>query len=247
MNETLRLSPEGANLIKAFESCLRPVGNGRFAAYLDPIGVPTIGWGHTNHHGRQFKIGDLWTQKECDDEFAKDMSRFERAVRTQVTVPLKQHQFDALVSFAFNCGEGNLARSTLLRKVNAKDFAGAAKEFARWNKAGGRVLNGLTRRRASESLLFQGIPDTDYDGRPDKVKPPVPGTGPLVAPAHRPDAPKSVAPAATGTTAGVVVAAGGAAAAAHAGGAPLWLVVAIAAAILGLALGLYLWWKGRKP
>lgn len=173
-NENRRLSQAGANLIKAFESCLRPVGGNRFQAYRDPIGVLTIGWGHTNDNGRQFNANTIWTRAECDSEFLKDMDIFEKAVRRRVKVVLTQSQYDALVSFTFNCGEGNLAKSTLLRKVNAKDWDGAAREFAKWNKAGGHTLNGLTRRRASEALLFQGIPDADYDGRPDKVRPPHP-------------------------------------------------------------------------
>ena len=69
---------------------------------------------------------------------------------------LLTHQYDALVSFCYNCGEGNLAKSTLLKKVNAADHVGAAKEFHKWNKGGGKVLAGLTRRRASESLLLSG-------------------------------------------------------------------------------------------
>jgi hypothetical protein len=73
-----------------------------------------------------------------------------------VKVELAQCQFDALVSFAYNCGIGNLKASTLLRKVNRRDFAGAAREFGKWNKAGGRVLPGLTRRRAAEATLFAG-------------------------------------------------------------------------------------------
>lgn len=172
MNESLRLSTAGQNLIKAFESCLRPIGGGKITAYMDPVGVPTIGWGHTNHHGRKFKMGDVWTQAECDDEFRSDMIRFEKAVKELVKVPLKQWQFDALVSFSFNVGEGALGTSTLLRKINAGNFEGAALEFQKWNRGGGRVLPGLTRRRASESLLFQHIPDANYDGRPDKVRPP---------------------------------------------------------------------------
>lgn len=180
MNDSLRLSKAGQNLIKAFESCLRPVGGGRFAAYLDPVAVPTIGWGHTNHHGRKFKMGDIWTQAECDDEFRSDMIRFEKAVKALVTVPLKQWQFDALVSFSFNVGEGALGKSTLLKRVNAKNFDAAALEFHKWNRAGGQVLNGLTRRRASESLLFQNIPDANYDGRPDKVRAPTPEEAPDV-------------------------------------------------------------------
>ena len=172
MNENLRLSTAGQNLIKAFESCLRPIGGGRITAYIDPVGVPTIGWGHTNHHGRKFKMGDVWTQAECDEEFRSDMIRFEKAVKGLVTVQIKQWQFDALVSFSFNVGEGALGKSTLLRKVNVGDFNGAAFEFQKWNKGGGRVLSGLVRRRASESLLFQHIPDANYDGKPDKVRPP---------------------------------------------------------------------------
>src|SRR5690606_6833672 len=86
-----------------------------------------------------------------------------------VKVPLKQHQFDALVSFAYNAGIGNLRSSTLLRKLNARDFAGAALEFHRWNRSNGKVLPGLVRRRAAEALLFQGIADLDFDGNPDRM------------------------------------------------------------------------------
>ncbi len=163
----LRLSQKGAALVKAFESCLQPVGGGKFRAYSDPVHVLTIGWGHTNHNGRQFDASAVWTQDDCDTEFMADMAIFEKAVTRNVTVQLNQDQFDALVSFTFNLGEGNLKQSTLLKMVNAKDFAGAAAEFPRWNKAGGQVLRGLVRRRASEALLFQSIPDSNYDGVPD--------------------------------------------------------------------------------
>jgi lysozyme len=161
-----KLSDKGAALVKAFESCLRRVPGG-FKAYLDPIGVLTIGWGHTNDNGREFDSSAVWTQAECDSEFLSDMAIFERAVNGLVRVPINQDQFDALVSFAFNVGAGNLEMSTLLKKVNVRDFAGAAQEFQRWNKADGRVLPGLTRRRACEALLFQSIPDKNYDGIPD--------------------------------------------------------------------------------
>lgn len=173
MNESLSLSQAGANLVKAFEGCLQPIGGGIYRAYVCPAGVLTIGWGHTNHHGRKFDSASRWTKAECDAEFLSDMKRFEAAVRRLVKVPLKQHQFDALVSFAYNCGEGNLQRSTLLRKVNAGDFNGAIGEFEKWNKGGGRVLAGLVRRRRSEALLFCNVPDLNYDGRPDtKISPP---------------------------------------------------------------------------
>lgn len=160
------LGAKGSALVKAFESCMKAVPNG-FQAYIDPVGVLTIGWGHTNDNGRKFDSSAIWTQAECDTEFLNDMAIFEKAVNNLVTVPINQDQFDALVSFTFNLGAGNLRQSTLLKKLNAADFAGAAQEFQRWNKAGGKVLPGLTRRRACEALLFQSIPDKNYDGIPD--------------------------------------------------------------------------------
>jgi lysozyme len=86
-------------------------------------------------------------------------------------VDLQPYQFDALVSFTYNVGSGNLNKSTLLKKVNARDFEGAANEFHKWNKANGQVMNGLTRRRNSEALMFENIPDMDYDGKADKPLP----------------------------------------------------------------------------
>ena len=97
------------------------------------------------------------------------MQGFAAQVAALLKVPTKQHQFDALVSFAYNCGIGNLRSSTLLRKLNAGDFPGAALEFHRWNRANGRVLAGLVRRRAAEALLFHGIADLDFDGNPDPM------------------------------------------------------------------------------
>lgn len=169
MNSHLKLTPAGANLIKHFEGCLQKKGD-RYASYVCPAGVTTIGWGSTGPpHGRH-KIDKytLWSQAQCDTAFLTDMEEFEKDVRRLVKVQLEPWQFDALVSFTYNVGAGNLSKSTLLKKVNAKDFAGAAKEFIRWNKANGKVLAGLTRRRASESLLFQNITDENYDGKADK-------------------------------------------------------------------------------
>jgi lysozyme len=173
MNEDRILTSAGANLIKHFESCLQKRGE-HFHAYKCPAGVLTIGWGHTNHHGRQFDSAARWNQAECDMEFEHDMEGFEAAVQRLVTVELEPWQFDALVSFTYNCGEGNLRKSTLLKKVNAGDFEGAALEFHKWNKGGGKVLAGLVRRRASEALLFQNIKDENYDGKPDKLITPIP-------------------------------------------------------------------------
>jgi lysozyme len=160
------LAEKGIALIKAFESCMMAVPGG-FKAYFDPVHVLTIGWGHTNDNGRQFDTSAIWTQAECDAEFKNDMGIFVAAVNNLVKVPLNQDQFDALVSFTFNLGADSLKNSTLLKKLNAGDLAGAAQEFQRWNKAKGRVLPGLTRRRACEALLFQSIPDRNFDGVPD--------------------------------------------------------------------------------
>jgi len=165
MNEDRTLTDAGANLIKHFESC-------HCKAYKCPAGVLTIGWGHTNAQGEQFKAGETWEQYECDAAFWDDMIAYERAVRKAVTIRLEPWHFDALVSFTYNVGEGNLRKSTLLKKVNAGDFKGAAAEFQKWNKSGGKVMAGLTRRRASEALLFQNIRDKDYDGKADPTKVP---------------------------------------------------------------------------
>lgn len=173
MNENLHLSQAGAKLIQHFEGCLEKKGE-HYHAYKCPAGVLTIGWGHTNHHGQKFDASSRWTMDDCNEAFMEDMEGFERAVHKAVTVPLEQWQFDALVSFTYNCGEGNLKKSTLLKKVNAKDFDGAADEFHKWNKANGKTLKGLTRRRAAESLLFQNITDENYDGLADPLPPPEP-------------------------------------------------------------------------
>lgn len=162
------LSADGAALIKSFESCAEKDGT-VFKPYVCPGGVLTIGWGHTNDHGRAFDKTARWTQKNCDDAFDEDMAFFEEQVTSMVKVPLKQHQFDALVSFAYNCGVGNLRGSTLRRKLNDRDYEGAALEFHRWNRSKGKVLPGLVRRRAAEALLFQGIADLDFDGNPDPM------------------------------------------------------------------------------
>ena len=177
MNEDRTLTRAGANLIKHFESCLKKDG-AHFRAYRCPANVLTIGWGHTGHHGRRFDESSRWSQAECNEVFLEDMQGFERAVRRLVKVKLEPWQFDALVSFTYNCGEGALQKSTLLKKVNAGDFRGAALEFHKWNKGGGKVLAGLVRRRASEALLFQNIADANYDGKPDKVITPIPESMP---------------------------------------------------------------------
>jgi len=171
----MKISERGLKLIKEFEGCLKPIGNGRFTTYYCPANVLTIGWGHTNDGGRPFKKGDVWTQAECDQALKDDMTRYEAAVLRRVKVPLTQNQFDALVSFTYNCGEGNLAKSTLLKKVNARDFEGAYRQFAAWNKGGGQVLKGLVRRRSAEALLFR----SPYNLPPMQEQKPLPPRDPM--------------------------------------------------------------------
>lgn len=151
-----KTSPVGLAIIKAFENCLEPVKGrpGYFKPYFDPVGVLTIGWGHTNDHSPRFLSSAVWSQQQCDDVLASDLAIFEKHVAQKAEVPLTQNEFDALVSWAFNTG--GPATATLWKKLNAGDKAAVPAELARWNKAGGKVLNGLTRRRKSEGELFAG-------------------------------------------------------------------------------------------
>ena len=130
-------------IIKEFEGC-------KLKAYLCPAGVWTIGYGHTDG----VKEGDEITQQEADRLLASDVDLFTAGVQRLVTSDINRNQLGALTSFAFNVGLGNLRHSTLLRLVNKGDFVGAANQFSRWNKAGGKVLAGLTRRREAERKLF---------------------------------------------------------------------------------------------
>lgn len=119
------------------------------------LGTLTIGYGHT---GPDVKIGQIISLNEADRLLLKDLSRFEAAVRRLVRVPLQQWQYDALVSFAFNCGEGNLTSSTLLKKVNAVAPQHEIQtQFRRWTRSKGKVLNGLVRRREDEAQMWAGV------------------------------------------------------------------------------------------
>lgn len=125
--------------------------------YRDPVGIWTVCYGHTDAAGEP-KYADTKNKRFSEDEgliiLAHDLQQYERAVDKAVTVTLNANQRGALVSFTYNLGPGNLNKSTLLRKLNDGDYKGAAQEFARWNRAGGKVLNGLSRRRAAERMLF---------------------------------------------------------------------------------------------
>lgn len=120
--------------------------------------MPTIGYGSTRHtDGRRVKITDHpITQAKAEAMLRCDVVRTETAVDNFVTAPLKQNQFDALVSLAYNIGLEAFKDSTLLKKLNARDYAGAADEFLRWNKAKGKVVAGLANRRERERAMFMG-------------------------------------------------------------------------------------------
>lgn len=139
---------KGLDLIKQFEGL-------RLKAYDDGVGVWTIGYGTIRYpNGVKVKRGDTCTKEQAEQYLKTDLDSFENVINTKVKVPLTQNQFDALACFVYNVGATNFSNSTLLRKLNAKDYSGAADQLLRWNKAGGKVMNGLTRRREAERKLF---------------------------------------------------------------------------------------------
>ncbi|KTH89462.1 muraminidase [Enterobacter cloacae subsp. cloacae] len=144
----MQTSEKGIALIKQFEGC-------KLTAYQDSVGVLTIGYGWTQPvDGKPIRAGMTIKQETAERLLKTGLVSYESDVSRLVKVSLTQGQFDALVSFTYNLGARSLSTSTLLRKLNAGDYAGAADEFLRWNKAGGKVLNGLTRRREAERALF---------------------------------------------------------------------------------------------
>lgn len=155
-----RIGPDGVALIKRFEGCARLRRDGMVEAYPDPgTGAEpwTIGWGATGaglEPGSRIGPGTVWTQKQCDARLDDDLKRYAREVAAAIgDAPTSQGQFDAMVSFHYNTGA--IARATLTRRHIAGDHEGAAQEFKRWNKAGGRVLKGLVRRRSAEEQLYR--------------------------------------------------------------------------------------------
>jgi lysozyme len=152
----VKINDAGLALIKAHEGL-------RLKAYQDVVGVWTIGWGHTG----DVKSGQVITQHQAEAILDVDLDRFERAVEELTKpIPLTPNEFSALVSLVFNIGigsndpklPGGFTRSTLRRKILARDLKGAAAEFPKWNHAGGRVLAELTKRRAEERALFERAP-----------------------------------------------------------------------------------------
>lgn len=150
----LTTSRKGIDLIHSFEGL-------RLDAYPDPGtgGAPwTIGWGATTDlQGKPIKPGTKWTREQADERFAVHLAKFEADVNRILNgASTTQGQFDSLVSFAYNCGTGNLEGSTLMRLHKAGKFEEAAAQFGRWSRAAGKVLPGLVRRRAAEAKLYRG-------------------------------------------------------------------------------------------
>ncbi len=137
------------NLIKEFEGFMAH-------AYLDSVRVPTIGYGTTAKAGVGIvpALGMVITEAEAEAYLRAAVDKFAADIVRRLTHPATPNQFGAMVSLAYNIGPGNFAKSSVLRRFNAGDIAGAAKAFSLWNRAGGKVLAGLTRRRAAEAALF---------------------------------------------------------------------------------------------
>lgn len=177
----MHTSDSGKDLIKQFEAL-------RLRAYLDAVGVWTIGWGHT----RGVKKDDVITREIAQQLFEEDLLEVEAAIQKHVTTTISQQQFDALASFVFNFGETKFATSTLLRKINARDFEGAALEFRKWVYGTDPVtkekvkLNGLIRRRSAEEVMFRA--GTDAGGLQQTAAGAVDAGG-KIPPAEQPPAP----------------------------------------------------------
>ena len=141
----MKISSNGIELIKIFEGL-------ELEAYKCAAGVWTIGYGHIKgvHEGMNI------TEDTANKMLMEELVEYENYIDQAVTVPLAQCQYDAMVSWVYNLGNGNLTSSTLLKVLNSGDYDGVPAQMMRWNKAGGKVLEGLTRRRQAEADLFNG-------------------------------------------------------------------------------------------
>ena len=148
----MKISSRGLELIKDFEGFSS-------TSYLDVVNIPTIGWGNTFYEdGTKVKLGDQISKTDALKLLEVVANRdFADKIFPAIKVPVSQSQFDAMCSLAYNIGVGAFLKSTLLKKVNAGDFTGAGEEFLRWNKAGGKEVLGLTRRRERERQLFLSL------------------------------------------------------------------------------------------
>lgn len=160
----MKLSDKGLDFIVSFEGLLIKLPDGRYRAYRCPAGVLTIYAGCTEG----VRDGMIVTEDEGKAMFRREIAKHESAVRRLVTVDLSQDQFDSLVSFSYNCGIAALTKSTLLKHLNAGDYARAASHFSDWKRAGGKVLAGLVRRRAAEAEMFMRGMAEDMPQRVDR-------------------------------------------------------------------------------
>lgn len=143
-----KINELGLAKIKQFEAL-------KLKAYQDSVGVWTIGYGHTAMAGPPpVHSGMVISEKEANDILNRDLAAYEASVEKAVKVKLTDNQFAALVSFCYNVGPGNFEKSTLVKKLNAGDYDSVPRELAKWNRAGGKVLKGLTNRRAAEAGLW---------------------------------------------------------------------------------------------
>ena len=228
----VKTSPKGIALITEFEGF-------RSKAYLCPEGVPTIGFGFT----KGVQLGDTMTKAQAKARLAAELGEYEEGVLSACTNPPNQNEFDALVCFAFNVGVGGMSKSSVIKAHNRGDHQAAARAFQLWNKAGGVVYAGLTRRRAAESALYlTPMPDDVSD----------PAEGPALDMPQRVDAESSLTR--SPIVAGSGIAAGATAAAEVArsvsevrealGDWLPWILVAIAVGAAGWAM--YSRWQQRK-
>ena len=150
LNENLHISDKGLQLLMHYEGC-------KLEAYLCPAKIPTIGYGNTFYaDGKPVKLGDKITKQQADELLPAIVQKFAISVANAIKTSVSQHQFDAMVSLAYNIGIGNFIKSTLLGLVNKKaSDIQVANEFMKWNKSNGKILEGLNKRRKSEAELYK--------------------------------------------------------------------------------------------
>ena len=160
----MRMSKAGLALLKDFEGC-------RLVAYQCPAGEWTIGYGFTVG----VMPGDTMTQEQCDARLKNEIKQYESAVFAATEGDCTQSEFDALVSFAWNVGTAGMQKSSVIKAHNRGDKQAAARAFLMWNRAGGKIISGLSRRRAAEAALYLAD-DEAFDPMPQVVDPPKPMT-----------------------------------------------------------------------
>lgn len=223
-------------------------------AYLDPVGVWTIGYGSINNPQLKISVkpGDKITAEQADEYMMRELRDMERQVNKLLKVPLKQYQYDAILSFTYNCGVGNLKKSTLLKLINQGNMSSASGQFLRWVKARDRrtnqfvTLKGLVNRRNDEKAMFEGRAVSGI--KPEKIAPPVPKAD--LAPVTKPpvEAAKDVAKTTEGKTLGGSLMAALGSSAVYIGELLQnpWIAFGAGVVVTGLVVGLYLAWNKSR-